>query len=109
MMAFEDKTIVCGDCGCEFVHSGEDQAKYAERGFDSDPKRCRPCRETRKAQRSGGGGGGGGGYGGGGGDRSDRPSFEAVCSACGVNTTVPFKPSGERPVYCRDCYRDKRS
>ena len=101
-MAFEDKNITCEDCGCEFVHSADDQARYAERGFETDPKRCRPCREKRKAARSGGGSRGGGG------DRADRPSFEAVCSACGVNTTVPFKPSGDRPVYCRDCYRQRR-
>ncbi|MDR0468575.1 MAG: zinc-binding protein, partial [Peptococcaceae bacterium] len=26
-------------------------------------------------------------------------------SACGVETQVPFKPTGVRPVYCRDCYQ----
>ncbi|MHC4609618.1 MAG: CxxC-x17-CxxC domain-containing protein, partial [Planctomycetota bacterium] len=32
----------------------------------------------------------------------------AVCAECGVSTTVPFKPTQGRPVYCRDCYRSKR-
>jgi CxxC-x17-CxxC domain-containing protein len=27
-----------------------------------------------------------------------------TCAACGVETQVPFRPSGDRPVYCRDCF-----
>jgi CxxC-x17-CxxC domain-containing protein len=141
-VSYEDKSIVCEDCGAQFVHTAEDQARYAERGFSADPKRCRECREKRKAQQpargggqraprsggyGGGGGGGGrgggrgGGYGGGGGrgggggggggggrDRSERPSFEAICAACGAATTVPFRPTQDRPVYCRDCFRAQR-
>ena len=64
-MALEDRTIVCGDCSAEFTHSAEDQARYLERGFTNDPKRCRDCREKRKAQQQNRGGGGGGGGGGG--------------------------------------------
>jgi CxxC-x17-CxxC domain-containing protein len=30
--------------------------------------------------------------------------FDAVCAQCGTPTTVPFKPRGDRPVYCRACY-----
>jgi CxxC-x17-CxxC domain-containing protein len=30
--------------------------------------------------------------------------FEIECAACGIVTTVPFKPDTGRPVYCRDCY-----
>ena len=46
-MPFEDKLLVCEDCGADFSHTAEDQARYAERGFTSEPKRCRPCREKR--------------------------------------------------------------
>ena len=98
-MAFEDKTIVCTDCSQEFIHSADDQARYAERGFAHEPKRCRECREKRKAEGTRGRGGG---------DRPQRESFEAVCAECGAQTTVPFKPSQDRPVYCRDCFRSKR-
>jgi CxxC-x17-CxxC domain-containing protein len=100
-MSFEDKMIVCGDCGQEFVHSAEDQARYAERGFTNEPKRCRPCREKRKAQ---GGRGGRSGPS----TRPQRESHEAVCADCGAQTTVPFKPTEGRPVYCRDCFRAHR-
>ena len=106
-MPFEDKNIVCIDCGQEFVHSAEDQARYAERGFTNEPKRCRVCRDKRKPQSGGGGGGGGGG---GRGERGGAPreAYEAVCAECGATTTVPFKPSQGRPVYCRECFRAKR-
>ena len=93
-MAFEDKMIVCSDCGQEFTHSAEDQSRYAERGFSNDPKRCRDCREKRKGQ--------------GGGGRPQRESYEVTCAECGAATTVPFQPTEGRPVYCRDCYRTKR-
>ena len=99
-MAFEDKTIACEDCGQEFTHSAEDQARYAERGFTNEPKRCRDCRDKRKAQSGGGRGAGGG--------RAPRESYEIVCAECGAKTTVPFKPTEGRPVYCRDCFRSKR-
>jgi CxxC-x17-CxxC domain-containing protein len=33
----------------------------------------------------------------------------AVCASCGVETTVPFEPTGERPIYCRDCFQARRS
>ncbi len=98
-MSYEDKTIQCVDCSQDFVHSAEDQARYAERGFSNEPKRCRDCREQRKAK-------GGGGHGG---DRPEREFHEATCAECGAATTVPFKPTQGRPVYCRDCFRAQRT
>lgn len=38
----------------------------------------------------------------------DREMFDATCSDCGKETKVPFKPDGERPVYCRDCFAKHR-
>lgn len=75
----------------------------------------------------GGRGGGGGGFRGG--DRGGRPSFggrksfggdrggrsdgpaemfKAVCSECGNSCEVPFRPSGDKPVYCNNCFSSKR-
>jgi CxxC-x17-CxxC domain-containing protein len=31
-----------------------------------------------------------------------------VCSHCGKETTVPFRPTQGRPVFCRECFRDRR-
>jgi CxxC-x17-CxxC domain-containing protein len=33
---------------------------------------------------------------------------KAVCSECGKETEVPFKPSGDRPVYCKECFMKRR-
>jgi len=38
-----------------------------------------------------------------GGNSGPRELHSAVCSDCGVETQVPFKPTEGRPVYCRDC------
>jgi CxxC-x17-CxxC domain-containing protein len=29
--------------------------------------------------------------------------FDAKCSICGKDTSVPFKPDGKRPIYCKTC------
>lgn len=41
-------------------------------------------------------------------NRAPREEFDVVCAECGVQTTVPFKPSGDRPVKCRDCFQKSR-
>ena len=33
-------------------------------------------------------------------------SFEATCDKCGKKCDLPFKPTGNKPVYCRTCFRD---
>jgi CxxC-x17-CxxC domain-containing protein len=33
---------------------------------------------------------------------------EVVCAECGKSTQVPFRPTGVRPVYCRECFEAKR-
>lgn len=40
------------------------------------------------------------------GGRGGRPRemFSAVCDNCGRDCQVPFRPSGEKPVYCSDCF-----
>ena len=89
----EDKTLTCKDCGNSFVFSAREQSFFAEKGFQNQPQRCRECRQARRSQGSV--------------DNHSspaRPSFEAVCAECGVQTTVPFRPRGDRPVYCRTCY-----
>jgi len=34
-----------------------------------------------------------------------REMHKAVCADCKQECEVPFKPSEDRPVYCKDCYR----
>jgi CxxC-x17-CxxC domain-containing protein len=129
-----DRTLTCRDCGQQFTFTAGEQAFYQERGF-SDPQRCPTCRQARKQQRGSGGGGGydsggygggssyggssyggssygGGGYGGGGGggySSGPRQMYPAVCSSCGKDTEVPFQPRSDKPVYCRECFQERRT
>jgi CxxC-x17-CxxC domain-containing protein len=41
-------------------------------------------------------------------NRDNREMHEVTCSDCGKKATVPFKPDGTRPVYCRDCFQKHR-
>lgn len=64
----------------------------------------------RFAKRGGFGGGDRGGRGGFGGDRDSRgpvTMHQAICSKCGKPCEVPFKPSGDKPVFCNDCFVKK--
>lgn len=38
------------------------------------------------------------------GNRGPKEMFKTKCSDCGKDCEVPFKPSQDRPVYCKDCY-----
>jgi CxxC-x17-CxxC domain-containing protein len=40
--------------------------------------------------------------------RDQRPMYKAICAECRTFCEVPFKPSGDRPVYCQDCYRERK-
>jgi len=48
----EDKTLVCADCGKEFVFTAGEQEFYKQMGFTNEPKRCKDCRNKRKAERN---------------------------------------------------------
>lgn len=85
---FQDKVIVCKDCGQEFTFTASEQEFFAEKGFTNEPQRCKPCRMARKGSTNGG-----------------RQMYDAVCSSCGSPCKVPFEPRNDRPIYCSDCYR----
>ena len=78
---FEDKTLVCKDCGKEFVWTAGEQEFYAEHGFENEPKRCKDCRAAMKNQT-----------------RGERQMFDAVCAQLrqGLQGAVPASrgPSG---------------
>jgi CxxC-x17-CxxC domain-containing protein len=41
--------------------------------------------------------------------RVSRPMYAVVCFDCGKNTEIPFKPSGDRPVYCKECFTKRKA
>jgi CxxC-x17-CxxC domain-containing protein len=56
-----------------------------------------------------GGGDRGGSRGGFGGDRDRSVTMhKAICADCGKGCEVPFRPSGDKPVYCSECFGGKR-
>jgi CxxC-x17-CxxC domain-containing protein len=80
-----DLLLACVDCKKSFIFPAGEQVFFRERGLH-DPTHCPQCRRKR--------------------GESGRFAFtRAICSECGVLTTVPFKPTQGRPVLCRDCFR----
>ena len=94
LMAFEDKTLVCKECGKEFTFTAGEQEFYAEKGFENEPARCRDCRDKRRRSRDGG---------------EQRQMFKVTCADCGKETEVPFQPRGDKPVYCRECFQAQQA
>lgn len=94
-MALADKTLVCRDCGQEFVFSAEEQEFYQSHGLQNEPRRCPDCRAAKRRER--------------GGFNQPRQMFTVTCAECGAETTVPFEPKEGRPVYCKECYAKKKN
>ena len=96
-MQFQDRTLKCVDCGAEFVFTAGEQLFFHDKQFRNEPKRCKPCKAKRLSVLG----------------APTRPTHTrietaAVCSQCGKETTVPFRPTQGRPVLCRECFRERR-
>ncbi|MBT3292884.1 zinc-binding protein [Candidatus Peregrinibacteria bacterium] len=85
-----DQEITCRDCGSSFTFTEGEQEFYAQKDL-SAPQRCKDCRQARKGQRM------------------NREMHDAVCAECNADCQVPFKPSGDKPVLCRECFQAQRS
>ena len=97
LMEYHDRVLKCAECGAEFVFTAGEQMFFADKGFKNEPKRCKGC----KAKRAEGGGGGGA--------SQMRSETKTTCSQCGKETTVPFRPTQGRPVFCRECFQQRRA
>lgn len=102
MMSYEgyqDRILTCRDCGQEFTFTAGEQEFFASKGLTNAPSRCPECRKARRSSSS----------------SNQRPrggtgeQYEAVCASCGKETTVPFIPREDRPVYCSDCFQEQRA
>jgi CxxC-x17-CxxC domain-containing protein len=101
-MDFVDRILTCTDCGCEFIFTAGEQLFFQDKQFKNDPKRCKPCKSRRGAQAASAANSGGLPAAG-----ISRTETRTECSECGIETTVPFKPTQGRPVLCRQCYKNK--
>ena len=88
-----------------FEIRGEGRGRYGGGGRDRDGGGRGGYGGGRGGGGRGGFGGGRGGFGGGR-DRERRPleMHEVTCAKCGRQCEVPFKPTGDKPVYCRECF-----
>lgn len=41
-------------------------------------------------------------------DRGPVTMHQAVCNQCGKTCEVPFRPTGDKPVYCNVCFGGKK-
>jgi CxxC-x17-CxxC domain-containing protein len=98
---FNDRTLTCVDCGEDFVFSAGEQRFFAMKSLVNDPRRCKNCKASRAAwigaQAS----------------RTAERTFVkretlATCSQCGKQTTLPFRPTQGRPVFCRECFQYRK-
>ena len=78
---YEDKTLVCKECGNEFVFTAGEQEFYAEKGFTNEPQRC----------------------------KTEREFFETVCAECGGIAKIPFKPVEGKSYYCSECFAKRKA
>jgi CxxC-x17-CxxC domain-containing protein len=95
-MEFQDRTLRCVDCGTEFTFTSGEQQFFADKNFKNEPKRCKDCKGKRASPPAGA--------------PMARERVETVtqCSACGCETTVPFRPTQGRPVFCKECFQSRR-
>ena len=97
-MEFQDRMLKCVDCGSDFVFTAGEQLFFHDKQFKNEPKRCKTSKAKRVSVLGAAP------------SRQPRTKVEthAVCSQCGKETTVPFRPTQGRPILCRECFREKR-
>jgi CxxC-x17-CxxC domain-containing protein len=71
----------------EFVHKDFVKKDFGARNFSNAKKSFNPQGFEKKVKSSG------------------FELYTAVCDKCGMNCDLPFKPTNNKPVYCRSCFR----
>src|SRR5436305_6398332 len=98
-MEFQDRILTCVDCGGEFVWTAGEQLFFADKNFKNEPKRCKGCKAKRASRPSTCDGGI---------IARERVETTTNCSACGKETTVPFRPTTGRTVFGRECFQSRK-
>jgi CxxC-x17-CxxC domain-containing protein len=101
-MEFQDKVLKCIDCGADFVFTAGEQLFFHDKQFKNEPKRCKACK-TKRVTVLGATPTSSGNHG------YNKVETRTNCSQCGKETTVPFKPTQGRPVFCRECFQQRRT
>jgi len=101
-MEFQDKVLKCIDCGSEFVFTAGEQLFFHDKQFKNEPKRCKACK-TKRVSVLGNPSPPAQNY------QYSKVETRAICSQCGKETTVPFRPTQGRPVFCRECFQQRKT
>jgi len=101
-MEFQDKVLSCIDCGSEFLFTSGEQLFFHDKQFKNEPKRCKACKSKRVAVLTAAPSPGNGHH-------FARVETRATCSQCGKETTVPFRPTQGRPIFCRECFTQRKT
>lgn len=75
-----DKPVLCSSC---FKSSGKGDHGFGRQDFD---RRERGGRRERDDSFG------------------EKRMYQAICSSCGADCEVPFRPTGDKPVYCSNCF-----
>ncbi len=100
-MEFQDKVLKCVDCDADFIFTAGEQLFFHDKQFKNEPKRCKNCK-TKRSQALGISHSPSG-------TNFQRVETKAICSGCQRETTVPFKPTQGRPVFCRECFQQRKT
>lgn len=91
-MPFEDKNLICKDCGRTFVWTAGEQEFFQQKGLLNPPARCPEDRQKRKKERTAG-------------DLVGQKMYSVVCSNCGDKDEVPFEIKDPSSILCADCFK----
>jgi CxxC-x17-CxxC domain-containing protein len=78
-----DREVECVACRASFVFPAGEQLFFREKGLQL-PTHCPRCRSMKQHVFT---------------------LTRVICARCGASTMVPFRPTQDRPVYCRACFK----
>jgi len=100
---------VCGDCGndcevpfrptgerpifCSSCFSNQQERGGNSRSYSRNDSQDRSPRNRGSRDRNS--------------QHSDKQMFKAVCAECDSDCEVPFRPTGDKPIYCSECFSNQ--
>lgn len=89
LVPYQDQTLICKDCGKNFIFTTRDQEFFAQKGFTNAPTRCRDCRLKKKSATDA---------------IANRIIYKIVCKKCGKVGEMAVEPRKPDDIYCSDCF-----